>query len=684
MAPRQREPLPEPSSGPGILSNVLSFVTREIESFVTTAVGGNEVQVEERTRPRASTSRVKLDGDVTKKRRRRKDSAHRLVQSEVEYEEGVPADAGPSRRRSHRPVDSDPETPRTRRPRKKTPSGPTSPSPTPARTRAADPYEEETSYSREYTIPINDTPSSRPPSPTTPPPLPSLLKPKKVVTMPGSFFPRSESLIPESPPSPEPERRVSWLPRTPSPTPTSPRKTEKTLRQIEKSEKAKGKERAGDTSGEVQVRGKERELRAAREAHARHEPGRDDDERERDKLRIRMLEDEIAWLRAQLSAQHTHSTRAMPPPPAPPPPPPMAKLFKAPGTPTVARANKFLASARANLKPTTPPVEAPINSAVGRTRRAGQPTVNVPSDKMAAFLNEVKTVRLRKVSTGEGDSRSMPPPRYVPGERSFSTVENKIGEKRKRDAFFAGDTDPGPSKKRNTTYIAPGNDTGSSMSSQSSQSSQTSANSSLFFPPPDHVPPRGWPSVATTETDITTPSLCSDNENENEQDADERLPPTPPHNRIQHSVPSHADKRRASTSREPIDVDAEFPEPDRIVEPRHQAARLKKEKTPPFVDFFARRPPKSPLPPTPVRKVPAPARKRAKPVPAPPVDGDMSDGDDPLSMSLPDLGRPGATPHPARPAQKSRSRTSSNASRDSGTNAPGHSVESSTEAPYAG
>ncbi|KAH9930140.1 uncharacterized protein B0H18DRAFT_1084017 [Fomitopsis serialis] len=471
--------------------------------------------------------------------------------------------------------------------------------------------------------------------------------------MPGSLFPRSESLIPDSPPTPEVQER---------------RKVEQTRPPTEKSEKAKGKERAWDTSGEVQVRGKERELRAAREAQARDEPGRDDEERECDKLRIRMLEEEITRLRAQLAARNDGSSHLQPPPA--PPPPPTAKLFKAPITPTGARANSFLASARAHLKPTTPPIEAPINAAAGRTRRAGQPTVNVPSDKMAAFLKEMKTVRLRKVSTGESDSRAMPPPRYVPGERSFSAVENNIGEKRKRDALFVGDMDPGPSKKRNTTFIVPSTSAGSSASSQSSQSSQTSANSSLFFPHPDHVPPRGWPSVATTETDITTPSLCSDNENENEneQDADDRLPPTPPHNRIRHSAPGRVDQRKPSSSRDVIDVDAEFPEPNPVFQPQPRPAR--QEKTPPYVDFLARRPPNSPMPPTPVRRVPAPARKRAKPQPAPMVDEDVSD----------DLGRPGSTPHPTRekrPARKSGSRTSSSASRETSA----HSSAKSQEAP---
>ena len=53
---------------------------------------------------------------------------------------------------------------------------------------------------------------------------------------------------------------------------------------------SKGKERAYDTSGDIRVRGKERELREAREDHARNAHERDDAERERDKLRIKMLD----------------------------------------------------------------------------------------------------------------------------------------------------------------------------------------------------------------------------------------------------------------------------------------------------------------------------------------------------------------------------------------------------------
>ena len=67
---------------------------------------------------------------------------------------------------------------------------------------------------------------------------------------------------------------------------------------------AKGKERACDTSGEIRVRGKERELREAREEHARNAHERDDGERDQDKKRIRMLEEEVARLRAEVCRLH--------------------------------------------------------------------------------------------------------------------------------------------------------------------------------------------------------------------------------------------------------------------------------------------------------------------------------------------------------------------------------------------
>lgn len=181
--------------------------------------------------------------------------------------------------------------------------------------------------------------------------------------MPGSFFERSASLMPES--APTPYRRVVPRPRTPSPPPVieeepeqeeqaydqpatstsnpSPRRgrsrstgKEKSVgtdqpgpsqeressrprspskRSIEEPEaepfeptarlpSRKGKERAWDTSGEIRVRGKEKELREAKEHHARNVHDGDDGEREQDKQRIRVLEEEVARLRAEVRALH--------------------------------------------------------------------------------------------------------------------------------------------------------------------------------------------------------------------------------------------------------------------------------------------------------------------------------------------------------------------------------------------
>lgn len=131
MAPRQRDPPPAPS----ILSNVLSFVSHEIESFVATAIGvsDNKVSVlrtsileRERRRdpfqvqpvPQASSSRVKLDDELDedeirgKRRAAKKKRAHSSV-GEYELEK-------PRRRRLPRSEsDSDSDLPSRRRTVKK-------------------------------------------------------------------------------------------------------------------------------------------------------------------------------------------------------------------------------------------------------------------------------------------------------------------------------------------------------------------------------------------------------------------------------------------------------------------------------------------------------------------------------------------------------------------------------------
>ncbi|GBE88507.1 hypothetical protein SCP_1303230 [Sparassis crispa] len=445
-----------------------------------------------------------------------------------------------------------------------------------------------------------------------------------------------------------------------------------------KSAKAKGKERAWDTSGELRVRGKEQELRAVREASV--QPSRDSEERERDKARIRMLEQEIAQLKAQLAAaartHSSHSSSLMPPPPPPPPPPPNsfppAPTFPILGPSLAERTSTFLASARAGLKPTTPPVEAPINPA--RTRK-GHPTVNVPTDKMAAFLSEMKSVRLRKVSGGmlppgagaASRSASDGSSRWAYGERSFDVGAARIGEKRKREGA-AGESSL-PSKRRFTTFSLPDTSGDASFTSSSSRAlhdaRQPAPGPSSFlqsYPGPQGIPPRGWPSISTTETDITTPSLCSDNENEPEGDSEERLPPTPPAATHEANVEAAQAKdppprRRKSAPPPPgseiIDVDMEpSPEPPQIVHPLpesgHKASpspepdvsQVRNTRAqgdsihPPSRDPFARRVPSSPLPADTPRKPRPPARARAKPMRVVSADEDVSGSDDPLSLPL--------------------------------------------------
>lgn len=131
--------------------------------------------------------------------------------------------------------------------------------------------------------------------------------------------------------------------------------------------------------------------------------------------------------------------------------------------------DSLFASARAALKHAGTPVEAPINlgaSGIGsRAKRQGQPTVNISGEKMAAFLSEMKTVRLRKVSAGADGGPAANPnslarswsagggPRHSEASQStassrverqglpaFRSLDNRtdsqIGEKRKRDVTF--------------------------------------------------------------------------------------------------------------------------------------------------------------------------------------------------------------------------------------------------------
>ena len=206
---------------------------------------------------------------------------------------------------------------------------------------------------------------SRSPSPS-PPPLPRTLRRRHSISMPGSLYPRSPSLVPDvhggvddgrhvhfAPgiPSPQP-KRIQNLPdvdeNVPGPSRRPPSKASSVMAAVDRFNTRgddadpsillpaphtsptrvgkpihhKGKSRAieawddpveGDTSREVRVRGKERELVAAREEQQRHERRREKEgaakeaeeaekEKARDKERIKVLEEEITRLKQEVSS----------------------------------------------------------------------------------------------------------------------------------------------------------------------------------------------------------------------------------------------------------------------------------------------------------------------------------------------------------------------------------------------
>ena len=299
----------------------------------------------------------------------------------------------------------------------------------------------------------------------------------------------------------------------------------------------------GDSSGEIRVRGKERELIAVieeqKEKEQHWEGGPDTTQIYEDRLgfqeKIRLLEEEVRQLREEVrypfhicSLSYTldqlakrpstsSNAHAMPPPPPPPPPFPMTSI-RAP-TSSSADTESLFASVRASLRHAPTPVEVPINSVVyggaPRMRRTGQPTVNVPSDKMAAFLTEMKTVRLRKVGGGLTEAQGS---------------GSGVGEKRKRDGYSAEEVQA--VKRRQT--MAPVEITRQHSSDLLSRSF-SGLPSTHSLPGPSSLSQslqpssiRNWPSVTGDGADLATPSLTSDGDLDGENSLEERLPPTPP------------------------------------------------------------------------------------------------------------------------------------------------------------
>lgn len=123
---------------------------------------------------------------------------------------------------------------------------------------------------------------------------------------------------------------------------------------------------------------------------------------------------------------------------------------------SAAETDAFLISARAALKKRGPPVEAPINPINAPRRpqnvaKIGRPSVNMPTENVAAFLTELKSAKLKKTDS------SMAPPlsadrerpefssmaasskgrellRTIARRKSLSELDVHVGAKRKRDA----------------------------------------------------------------------------------------------------------------------------------------------------------------------------------------------------------------------------------------------------------
>ncbi|KAH9029878.1 hypothetical protein EDB85DRAFT_2147123 [Lactarius pseudohatsudake] len=408
-----------------------------------------------------------------------------------------------------------------------------------------------------------------------------------------------------------------------------------------------------DTSGEIRVRGKEQELSAVREERRAREQWwetetettmiREEKVEYEDKIKkleeeVQRLRDELAKRPAMNSADYSFS---MPPPPPPPPPPPHMSLVlpRIPTTPAAAELS--FSDIRAHLRHTGTPVEAPINAPPTAKKRVGQPTIGVPADKMAAFLKEMKTVRLRKVFNAPADM-GREPPRASSAETSFVTAgiqrpprpaeaPAKVGEKRKREADTRATEDVQSIKRRLMMGPLPRSADSSSRSANSSFSSQSQSLSRSQSqsqpeagpskPTRSYIPVRAWPSSSVDGTDVT-PSLTSDGDAE--QGPDEPLPRTPP------QVPT-------AIADVPEELEVELlPPPSPPQPPAKKVTPAPRPPTPPRRNhapssaqgLFDKRPPRSPLPaPTPQKARPPtrlPTRRRKIP--------QSDEEDDPLAL----------------------------------------------------
>ncbi|KAI9440138.1 hypothetical protein H4582DRAFT_1579162 [Lactarius indigo] len=401
-----------------------------------------------------------------------------------------------------------------------------------------------------------------------------------------------------------------------------------------------------DTSGEIRVRGMEQELSAVREERRAREKWWETEtettmireEKVEYEDKIKKLEEEVQRLRDELAKRpamnSTDYSFSMPPPPPPPPPLPLV-LPRIPTTPAAAELS--FSDIRAHLRHTGTPVEAPINAPPTAKKRVGQPTIGVPADKMAAFLKEMKTVRLRKVFNAPADM-GREPPRASSAETSFVAVgiqrpprpaDANVGEKRKREADTQAMENVPSIKRRLMMGPLPRSADSSFRSANSSFSSQSLSRSQSQSQPEagpskpmrSYIPVRAWPSSSVDGTDVT-PSLTSDGDAE--QAPDEPLPRTPP------QVPT-------TVADEPEELEVELlPPPSPPQPPTKKVTPVPRPPTPPRRNhapssaqgLFDKRPPRSPLPaPTPQKARPPtrlPTRRRKIP--------QSDEEDDPLAI----------------------------------------------------
>lgn len=334
--------------------------------------------------------------------------------------------------------------------------------------------------------------------------------------------------------------------------------------------------------------------------------------------------------------------------------------------------------ARARLRQQSVVVEAPINPPPLRKQPTGIPSVNISSDKMAAFLSEMKHVRLRKVSAGEDNPGRAPPSEVaeaIARARSHSIGAASAGD-RARSRSISVSANRGPCRapsRAGSVAAAVANMEAASLAEpvrhrvsmpalrptarasedakvgekrlreQSSSESHdavaskrqaTGSTSSSYVPRSripipatsnNHAPNRSWPS---TERDTMTPSLISDNEREvdrGDNSGDSELPATPQHEIIDVDMEPGLDLRvHAFQQKADASVPREKGRPGHTPAPVPAPRRSLPISKP---DVFSKRTPASPLPKDSPAKPRPPARRR------PPLRTADTE-DDPLFLSF--------------------------------------------------